>query len=599
MTHSRQNFLTELLHSLEAKALPYCILRNYDNIFADETTDVDLIVEKKDVARFAEILHAAAAATGQRFVHRARYVNHSHVFWNAQSDFIRIDFETEVRWRVFPVLSAREVIPARRRQGSFYIPHPRHESTILFLQAVWRNALSDRYRSQLARLYEACADKEELRRTYVDAFGPAGGALAEFHAQIAKREFDAKLCAKLKRSILLKALTRPAALRELAGHTGDDISRLWGRLRQPAGISLLAASSAGQDQNFADLIRRLEFLFPTQKCFIQTIDLSRMESVKPGWELGLKLRRLRTLFKGGLFVRFYRVARDTDLGKIVRTHPQFVYSSRAFLCIEDSGRQACFAHVGTGFMTDSTADGPEGKKDFSALLIEFISTVLEKQFARAGRRGTFAVLIGLDGSGKTTLARNLARLASLRPRYCGALYFHWRPGIFGQREFPLPEFRETPRRAPLAKNGINSLLSALRLCKNFALAHTAYWLRIRPRLRRNQLVMVDRYFYNYLLDPDSVKYAGPRWLLAALVSRFPKPDAVVMLNASAETLLSRKQELSRAQIERQIAIMEKLDFGAARRIAVDAAEPAQAVAEKTFAALGEDAPSAQSGGAAR
>lgn len=589
MTHSRQNFLTELLHSLEAKALPYCILRNYDNIFADETTDVDLIVEKKDMARFTEILHAAAAATGQRFVHRARYVNHSHVFWNPQSDFIRIDFETEVRWRVFPVLSAREVIPARRKQGNFYVPHPRHESVILFLQAVWRNALSARYRSQLARLYDACEDKEELRRTYVKAFGTAGGALAEFHAQITKCEFDARLCAKLKRSILLKALTRPAALLELAGHTGDDISRLWERLRQPAGISLLAASSAGQDQNFSDLVRRLEFLFPTQKCFIQTIDLSRMESVKPGWELGLKLRRLRTLFKGGLFVRFYRVARDTDLGKIVRTHPQFLYSSRAFLCIEDSGRQACFAHVSTGFMTDSTADGPEEKRDFSALLIEFISTVLEKQFAaRAGRRGTFAVLIGLDGSGKTTLARNLARLASLGPRYCGAFYSHWRPRIFGRCEFPLPEFRETPRKAPLAKNGINSLLSALRLCKNFLLAHAAYWLRIRPRLKRNQLVMIDRYFYNYLLDPDSVKYAGPGWLLNALVSRFPRPDAVMTLEAGAETLLNRKQELSREQIERQIAIMAKLDFGAARRIAVDATEPAQVVAEKTFAALGGD-----------
>ena len=589
MTTSRKLFLNGLFRSLEADGVRYCVLRNYDNIFADTTTDIDLIIEKRDLARFKTVLRAAAAAAGQRFVHRARYVNYSYVFWDAQGGFIRIDFETELRWRIFPILSAAVILDTRQKNGDFYVPHPRQESVVLFGQVAWRGSLSDRYRRQLARLYDRCGDPRELAGLYRDAFGVGVGELAELHSHILDVDFSAALCARLRRSLVAKAMTRPAALRACAGNLGTDALRLWGRLRKPAGISLLFVSSAGQDHDFAQLVRRLEFLFPEQKCFIQVMDFTAGGNISPGWELGLKLRRLRTLFKGGLFVRFYRLAHDTDLRRVIKTHPRLLYASRAFFCQEDSGRRACLAHVRTGCMSESGPSAADGEGGLITLLIEFISTVLEKErqpgAAQKGRHGVSVVLIGLDGSGKTTLARNLARLAATDSRFDGVRYYHWRPKIFNALEFPLPEFRETPRKPPLPKTPLNSLLSALRLVKNVLVANLASFFRVRPLLRRNYLVMTDRYFYNYRLDPDSVKYAGPAWLLNSLLPLFPRPDLVITLEADAATLLARKRELSPEEIARQIALVRDLDLHGARRLSVDASQPADHVARATLAAI--------------
>ncbi|HZQ46261.1 MAG TPA: hypothetical protein VFC07_04560, partial [Verrucomicrobiae bacterium] len=456
----------------------------------------------------------------------------------------------------------------------------------------WRGTLSERYCQQLSRLYAACTNKEELRQTYREAFGSIGGKLAEFHGRISKDEFDATFCSRLRRSVIGKAFTRPASLGALTANAYDDSHRLWERMRKPAGISLLFASSVAGGKNFDDLMRKIEFLFPVQKCFIQTIDLTNASATSKKQELILKLRRLRALFKGGLFVRHYRLARDTDLQKIIKTYPRFLYPSRAFFCMETSSQGACLAHVGTGFMTDFAANKPgnnDVNDDLSACLIEFISKVLEKEkrahAAAARPRGILAVLIGLDGSGKTTLARNLCRMDYAGTHFDGVCYFHWRPKFLTRSEFPLPEFSEMPRKKPLRKTWFNSLLSSLRLVKNVILANLAYHLRVRQLVRRNHLVLIDRYFYNYQLDPDSVKYAGPQWLLKRLIPLFPRPDVVVTLNAGAEILLARKQELSPEQIARQIAIKENLDFQGTPCVAVDAREPALRVAETALSAI--------------
>jgi hypothetical protein len=587
--NSRKTFLSSLFELLDANSVRYCIMRNYNDIFNNATSDIDFIVMAEDLTRFKETLHTAAARAGQRFVQRARYVNYSYVFWNAESGFLRIDFETEVRWRPFPILSAGSVTESRQRHDSFFIPHPRHESAILFVAAIWRNELSDRYRRQLARLYEACPDKEELRRTYDDAFGRAGKSLFDLHAKVATGDFNPAFCARLKRSILLNSLLRPAKLASLTSNVFEDARRFWERLCNPAGISLLFASSAAKEQDMEGLMRKIEFLFPVQKCVLQKFDLTKDSDVRTGLGLGLRLKRLRTLFKGGLFVRFYLLRHDTDLRRVVNTHSRFLYPSRTFICMEDSQSRFYQAHVSTGFMADSAAAGPDAKTDKSDFLIRFIATVLEKTRASANReqtlRGAFAVLIGLDGSGKTTLARNMARLAAGGGRFEGVRYFHWRPRLIHSIEFPLPDYRDTPRKLERARSPIISFLSSLRLMKNVFLANLAYRLKVQPLLRRNYLVIIDRYFYNYYLDPVSVRYYGPAWFLSLMTRLFPKPGQVITLSAGTDALLGRKQELTAAQIAKQSALKKNLDFGPVPVVDVDAGQAPELVASTTMAAL--------------
>ncbi|HWF19690.1 MAG TPA: hypothetical protein VG754_10500 [Verrucomicrobiae bacterium] len=383
--NTRKDFLQMLFRSLDANGISYCVLRNYEGLLEEGVTaDIDLLVERRDLDRFSETLRTAASESGHRFVHHARYVNHSCVFWSPQSNFTRVDFDTEIRWRLFPILSARAILEARQRCGEFYIPHPRHESVVLFAQALWMEKLDERYRVQLARLYDVC-ENELLTRTYRKAFGSAGNVLEEFHAQVLKREFTKSFCSSLKRSLIFKTFAHPSTgWPDFAGNVIDDGFRLWERLRRPAGISLLYVTSVGSKKNLDALMHRVEFLFPAQKCFQHAVDLT--QGRKPvRWGMSLELRRLRALFKGGLCVQFYQLAQGADISAVTKAASHRLYTARCFICTEDSNGRACLTHVGTGFQAGTADVEKSMKTDFSALLIGFISTVLEKE----NRRGIF------------------------------------------------------------------------------------------------------------------------------------------------------------------------------------------------------------------
>lgn len=378
--NTRAHFLKALFRSLEAGGIAYCVLRNHEGLFQSATTaDVDLLIEENDLAKFSENLQSAASKSGLRFVHHARYVNHSCVFWSSQSNFIRIDFDTEIRWRLFPILSARTILDARQKQDGVYIPHPRHESVVLFSQAMWTGCLEQRYCRRLAQLHDFC-DKGDLRRTYREAFGNQGDSLAELHAHVIDREFTKALCSALKRSVIRKTIAHSRSWLSFARNFVGDVRRFWQRLRRPAGISLLYVTSLHTEKNLDAFMSQIEFLFPAQKCFVYTVDLSEGGGERTGWGMRLEIRRLRSLFKGGLCVQFYRLAKDADALRVTRAGLHRLYSSRCFICSEDSTGRTCLTHVGSGFRSCDSETSMN--TDLCALLIAFISTVLEKENRR-------------------------------------------------------------------------------------------------------------------------------------------------------------------------------------------------------------------------
>jgi len=586
----RREFLTTLFASLDANGVRYCVLRNYDQLFEATGTDVDLLVSPYSRARFARCMHEAAAQSGYRFVQATRFANYSHVYWHPAAGFIRMDFETEVRWRLFPVLSARDILDARQPRDGFFVPHPKHESVIILSGALWRGSLSDRYCGQLARLSAASTDKTELHQALSDAFGAIGGELDEFKAHVTAHEFDREFCTRVRRSLVWITLQSGRRFLALFQNATTDLLRLIGRLRRPAGLSLLFVSSSSRERYFENLVHQVEELFPSAKCVVQSLDLTRQQRLSLG--LRQHMLRLRALFKGGLFICSCRSAQDRDLSPAIRSLARCRYRSRTIVGAEDGTNRLYFGHVGTGFMTTSKPRGTTGERDFSRMFIEFATAVLEhsatqeaKPLSSGCRRGIFCVLVGLDGAGKTTLARNLCDLAARERPFAGARYFHWRPKILRPVEFPLPEFQNLPRKKAAAKTLRNTALSAVRLVKNIFLINAAYQLRLRPLLRRGFLVLVDRYFYNYYLDPVSMKYSGPSSWIECARRLLPKPDVVITLRAPKEVLIQRKQELTEAEILRQAATLETVEFKPARVIAADASRPAEEVARIALAEI--------------
>ena len=591
MINTRRKFLTAFFTALEANGVRYCILRNYDDLYADISTDVDMIVSPYSLKRFERCLRETADQTGFHFVHAARYVNYSFVFWHPVAKFVRIDFETDLRWRLFTVLSTRAMLDARRRHEEFFIPHPEHESVVIFVAAIWRGYITPRYRAQLAILYRECSDKESLRKVLIRAFGPVGETLAAFQAQAESASFDGKFCNRVRWGLMMQSHLSWARVADLIHNTASDCIRFWERLRRPAGISFLYVSSHKQPRDFDELKREINFLFPEKKCVFTSFDLTRPGSDlrQANWNWALRSRRLWTMFKGGLFVRAYRLAKDQDLPRVARTYARYIFARRTFMCVEDSAGRLYFAHIGSGFMSTIEPESAVDGQNFSRLFIEFISAILERESAplpaARPQRGLFCVLVGLDGSGKTTLGRNLCDVSLTGSRFRGIRYFHWRPKVFNPVEFPLPEFKDTPRKPAEKRTIANSITSLLRISKNALLSSFAWHLRVRPLLKRGYLVIVDRYFYNYRLDPASVKFTGSPAQLDFMENFFPCPDLVVKLRAPREVLLARKRELSDEEIIRQAKALDDLTFDTGRTVVADATQPANEVARNTMAEI--------------
>ena len=548
---ARRELLTHLFRLLEERHLPYCVLRNYHNLFTDPSSDVDLLTEPGCATAVIGCCLEAGVLAGHSLVQRTRFVNHSLVLWNGADDFTRLDIDTEKRWRRCHLLTARQILQQRQRFTSFYIPDPRHEVVILLTQALWQKQLSERYTARLRELDQQIPDKASLVAVLGEAFGRRENLLLQLA--------DPTLPARLRGAVRHSVRRQPARAARSLGYLVADALRLLARLKSPPGIVVRTVAVGDADEKA--LRSKLAVLFPASKA---------AHSQGPSTRAVIR----KTLFKGGLLIESFPVA-----DKPARVFRDGWRSpERSFAATREPDGTAHFLHIGTGSMRSS--------QDFAGGGADFIGTTLARQLAvnPAPRPGVFAVLVGLDGSGKTTVARNLAALTARDRQFAGMRYHHWLPGRRRLFEFPLPDPANYPRKEKLAGGFLLSVISVARLAKNLLRAHLAYRLRLRPRLRAGFLVLVDRYFYNYYLDPVSVKYYGPKWALDLAGRWFPRPDLVVTLNVPADVLRQRKQELSEAEIQRQFALLQTMNFFAPTA-AVDANQSPAEVARTVMQAI--------------
>lgn len=181
--------------------------------------------------------------------------------------------------------------------------------------------------------------------------------------------------------------------------------------------------------------------------------------------------------------------------------------------------------------------------------------------------GVFIVLLGPDGSGKSSLAGPLAGVIAERLGGVSGSSFHWKPFRTRSRS------DEGAVTAPHARSPRSRTASRL-----FRLAHGAEfvlgsWLRIRPALIRGRPVVGERYWFDLGLDPLRYRLDTPVVPTIECPALVESPELTLCLVADAEALQQRKQEVPIETTKRQTAALEAFARKHATAFRIDAARP--------------------------
>jgi thymidylate kinase len=163
--------------------------------------------------------------------------------------------------------------------------------------------------------------------------------------------------------------------------------------------------------------------------------------------------------------------------------------------------------------------------------------------------GVTVVLCGADGSGKSTVAAALVEGLSATFSPQKGYHFHWKPPIFSARRRaargPVTDPHGRPARGPVVSLGF----FGLHWLEFFLGSHV----RLRPMTFRGGLVLIDRFYYDFFVDQRRYRLRVPKPIVHLGHFFLKKPDLVVLLDAPAELLQRRKQEVPLAETERQRA----------------------------------------------
>lgn len=168
---------------------------------------------------------------------------------------------------------------------------------------------------------------------------------------------------------------------------------------------------------------------------------------------------------------------------------------------------------------------------------------------------------GPDGSGKTTVLDCM--VDAIKSVYSQIDLYHFRPTVFGNlgevaHSVGIKKEVDKDYSKPHRGNKVGQINSFCRLVFYSIDYIVGYCLKVRRKLCKRQLVVFDRYYTDIICDSRRSRIFLPTKFLYWFGRLFiPSLDYNILLTASTETILNRKQELDKEGVE---AINSKIEY---------------------------------------
>ncbi len=161
--------------------------------------------------------------------------------------------------------------------------------------------------------------------------------------------------------------------------------------------------------------------------------------------------------------------------------------------------------------------------------------------------GMIVALCGADGSGKSTAARNMTGSLTGTFSPVKSRHYHWKPPMFSEGR----RAARAPVSDPHKQSPRNVFLSLLYFGFHWLEFFLGGWLSLRRVTFRGGLILIDRYYYDFFVDQRRYRLQVPQAIVRLGYKFIKRPDLALLLDAPAEVLQSRKQEVSLEETRRQ------------------------------------------------
>jgi thymidylate kinase len=149
--------------------------------------------------------------------------------------------------------------------------------------------------------------------------------------------------------------------------------------------------------------------------------------------------------------------------------------------------------------------------------------------------------MGVDGSGKSTLIKKI--INKFKKKFKKIKYLHLKPYFL---LIDKSTFNKSPHNFKKLRSNFSSLIVILIWLFQYKIFFFI------NRRKKNQLIIFDRYAHDLLIDRVRYRHSLSLTLTKKILKLFPEPHLWVFLHASPKVIETRKKELSRKELNRQI-----------------------------------------------